>query len=645
MTFPKDFLTSSLTRMLKAASMALAFGLAACGGSGGGNNAGGAGSGSGNGEVIIGLTDAQGDFGTYAVDVVSLTLTKANGAVVETVPVQTRVDFAQYTDMTEFLTAASVPSGAYVKGTLTLDYRNADIWVENSTGELRKIETIVDRDGTPLETLTASVRLEGRNRLVIAPGLPAHMTLDFDLKATNAVTYDDAGEPVSITVEPYLLADLEMTQPKIHRVRGPLQRVDTTQNTFTVVMRPFHHRLDGDADPRFGLLTVHTGDETVFEINGQSYTGSAGIEAMAQVTPLSAIIAIGDLRPRQHRFEAREVYVGSDVPGGTRDVVHGTIIKRTTDPDAPQTELLTVKGATLIRSGGSIVFNNEIIVRVDDQTIVKKQLTADPQTIAALSVGQRVQIFGELTGDSTSPLTLDATGAGKTPEETGRVHMRFTDLAGTRIPPTDGAATVLSLNLQSINGRRTEIFDFTGTGTPSDTTPNPNDADPAHYEVNTGTLDVTGIADGAPVWVRGFVTPWQSAAPDFDATTVVDLSRIRAVMAVSWDPASLTPFEQADADGLIINLTGTGAFHHVRRGTILTELDSTSTPVIQGDSSGGVYLIRDGAVTQLFLDFSSFVEELNTRIDGNTAVRSIRAAGRFDDAAQTLTARHIIVQM
>ena len=55
-----------------------------------------------SGEVIIGLTDTPGDFTTYTVDVVSLTLTKANGAVVGTVPLSTRVDFAQYTEMTEF---------------------------------------------------------------------------------------------------------------------------------------------------------------------------------------------------------------------------------------------------------------------------------------------------------------------------------------------------------------------------------------------------------------------------------------------------------------------------------------------------------------------------------------------------------------
>ena len=121
------------------------------------------------GELTIGLTDAP---------VVSLTLTKANGAVVETVPVATRVDFAQYTEMTEFLTAATVPSGFYVKATLTLDYSNADIRVEDDNGDAVPVRVIQDEQGSAIGEMELSVRLEGLRALLIAPGIPAHLTLD-----------------------------------------------------------------------------------------------------------------------------------------------------------------------------------------------------------------------------------------------------------------------------------------------------------------------------------------------------------------------------------------------------------------------------------------------------------------------------------
>ncbi|MFH2098285.1 MAG: DUF4382 domain-containing protein, partial [Pseudomonadota bacterium] len=103
-----------------------------------------------NGQVIIGLTDAPGDFASYAVDVVSLTLTKMNGAVVHTLPLATRVDFAQYVDMTEFLTAATVPSGAYVAATMVLDYSAADIQVETPAGDIAPADQVVDADGNPV---------------------------------------------------------------------------------------------------------------------------------------------------------------------------------------------------------------------------------------------------------------------------------------------------------------------------------------------------------------------------------------------------------------------------------------------------------------------------------------------------------------
>ena len=54
--------------------------------------------------VFVAMTDADGDFLSYTVDVVSLKLKRPNGTVVETLPATTRIDFAQYVDLTEFLT-------------------------------------------------------------------------------------------------------------------------------------------------------------------------------------------------------------------------------------------------------------------------------------------------------------------------------------------------------------------------------------------------------------------------------------------------------------------------------------------------------------------------------------------------------------
>src|SRR5689334_13798684 len=82
--------------------------------SGGDSGAGSSGTGAAaTGQALVSITDAAGDFISYAVDVKSLTLTKQDGAVVETLPLTTRVNFSDYVELTEFFTAATIPSGIY----------------------------------------------------------------------------------------------------------------------------------------------------------------------------------------------------------------------------------------------------------------------------------------------------------------------------------------------------------------------------------------------------------------------------------------------------------------------------------------------------------------------------------------------------
>lgn len=126
---------------------------------------------SSTGELVVGLTDAESDFVKYEVDVVSLTLTKQNGEEIDTLPVVTRVDFAQYVEMTEFLTAATIPVGRYVEASLELEYSEADLQVEGNGGSAVPVDTdnIIDDTGATISRVTVSVQLQGKNALVIAP--------------------------------------------------------------------------------------------------------------------------------------------------------------------------------------------------------------------------------------------------------------------------------------------------------------------------------------------------------------------------------------------------------------------------------------------------------------------------------------------
>ncbi|HEY5604861.1 MAG TPA: metallophosphoesterase [Gammaproteobacteria bacterium] len=576
-------------------------------------------------ELLISLTDAPGGFSTYTVDVLSLTLTTASGAVVETLPLTTRVDFAQYADLSEFLTAATVPPARYVKAVMRLDYQNADIWVNNpSNQEPVKVDNFTDAQGNPIGILDVSVHLENRNSLVIIRGVPAFLTLDFNLDASNQVIFDELGEP-TLVVEPVLIADLDPERPKIHRVRGPLFEVDAANDRFEIVIHPFHHRLQ-HADQRFGKLPVAVDGNTIFDIDGQRYQGQAGLDALAAMPAFTATIAEGGFSVRAHRFYATQVYAGTSVPGGAMDVVSGNVTQRSGNT-------LTVQGATLIRSDGSVVFNDSVTVEVSENTVVRKFLSLSAHDIGAVSVGQKVTVFGALQASAPGmPLILDATSGDN------RVFMEMTVLRGFAVE----TAGPMVVDLQTISFRNIDLFDFTGTGIDA-----ANDADPANYEVDTGALNPGTIASGSPVAIGGFVAAFGQAPLDFTAQTVVDLSALPGVMVTNWDPAAETPFQSLSPGGMILNLSGVGMFHHLgRAGVRLDLLDLGLPPTIQPVTDElGLYVITQNATASLFTDFGLYAAALQTLIDAGNSVKSVTALGRYDDVTVTMTAERILTKI
>lgn len=580
---------------------------------------------SSTGGVVIGLTDAPGDFVTYQVEVTSLTLIKADKAVVETVPVKTRVDFAQYADLTEFLTAATVPSGTYTSVTMTLDYTNADIEVNDGAGGIVKVAAIQDAQGNPITSLNVSVVMADGKPVVVAPGVPANMTVDFNLAASNDV--DLSGSP-TLTVEPFVVADIDPAAPKSHRLRGMLNTVDLQLSSFQVILRPFYHQLTG-GDRQFGTLTVATDASTLYIIDGTSYQGANGLDALAAQTQFSAVVAIGDVDPSSHTFTATEVHAGSSVPGGALDAAIGTVIKRVGD-------VLTLKGATLVRSSGSVIFNSTETVQLATTTKVFQQLDASAHTIGDISVGQRVTVFGTLAPADTTK--LDASN--------GLVRMKLTTLRGTvaKFPKP------FTVDLQTIDWLKTAVFDFGGTGIDSS-----YDANPANYEIGTGSLDITNTPPSTPVKIIGFVAPYgqvdQTSTVDFNARTVVNLSAVRGLMAVNWYPPNANALGTLSTSGVTLNLSGTAKFHYMVRAGIATDLTTLgNSPTIQPPASGvGLFVIRDNMQNngqpQAFLTFTKFVDALTADLAGGEAVQRIAARGRFDDAQATLTSPLVYVHM
>ena len=448
------------------------------------------------GTAVVGLTDAPGDFLTYTVDVLSIKMVHANGTVVETLPLKTRVDFAQYTDMTEFLTAATVPLGAYKQAIVTLDYSNADIEVEDPDGNALKVTDIKDSQGNPVTTMQMQVQLD--KNVPVAIGLPRYIMFDFNLEQSNQVniTGDSTnGYSAAITVQPVLIATVDKQSPKQHRLRGPLKSVDVAAGTYDLYIRPYFRRMLKAADV-YGEFHVYTSSTTVFEIDGITYTGSDGLTVLANEPQYTAVVAIGKLLLNPLRFEADEVHAGTSVPGGTMDAVKGSVIARSGD-------LVTLRGATLIRNDGTAVFNDNVTLTLDNSTVVTKELAAGTHTIDEISVGQRITAFGTVTDSDMSHLQFSAAN--------GYVRMELSQVRGhvTTLPATAG--DYLVMNLTAINGRNPAIYDFTNT-----------QASASSYDINVGTLDLSGIAVSADVAARGFPTPFTNTSmDDFTAQTLI----------------------------------------------------------------------------------------------------------------------------
>jgi hypothetical protein len=123
------------------------------------------------GSVMIALTDADGDFLNYTVDVLSLKLETANGRIVETLPRKTRINFTDYVDLTELVTVATIPPATYVAGTIRLDYGEAEVFVEADGAAKQAVVT--DAAGNTLTQTELRIRLSNRDQLNVIKGRSA----------------------------------------------------------------------------------------------------------------------------------------------------------------------------------------------------------------------------------------------------------------------------------------------------------------------------------------------------------------------------------------------------------------------------------------------------------------------------------------
>jgi hypothetical protein len=629
---------SNLTRGLRGAARwllapALAILLAACGGGGGSPMTSSNGSSSSMGctasncgSAFMTITDATGDFTTYTVNVTSLQLTKADGTVVETLPRTTRVDFTQLVDLTEFFTAATIPTGEYVAVTMTLDFSAAatpDVEVEGTAGTSVPA-TLEDSEGNPLNgPVTLTVQLDSNHHLFIAPGIPARLALDFNLAASNEVS-DVTATSAVVEVEPVLIASVQPLDTKQIRVRGTLVSVDTT--SYTVDLEPFDSQSASSTQ-----VTVNTTAQTTYEINGTSYSGAAGMTAMQALAAGTLTVAFGTLSTTDGSFTAAQVRAGTSVQSASLDRLQGVVIQRTN----------TATGATLIVRNATLHMHTDQSDHFSPQDVTLTIGATTTFTVAGEpgampnstwpSIGSEITAFGTAGTDTSGNPTFDATEAGDL------VRLEITTLWGLQLPaPTIPGQVVL--NLQAIEGLQPSDFTFTGSG-----------SNPASYIVATGALPLAGVTASAPLRFFGLVQPFGSAPPDFNAQTLVNFAAVSATLEVGFGAGSTTGFTTVSMTDLVVNLAGSKT-HEIKIGP--QRIDLTTLPaspqIVPNPTGTDMFAILNWMSTMpggigLYDTYATFEPALSGDLTATTKVLRVFATGQYDQGSNTFTASQIAV--
>ena len=629
------------------------------------------------GTAMVTLTDMPGDFLSYMVNVVSLKLTRADGTKVETVPVTTTVDFAQLVNLSEVVSAQQVPAGNYTGVSLTLDFNGATIVIDNGAGGITvPAANIIDGATSsalvsPSSQVTLTLQLPSGEPLVIANGTVANLALDFNLAASNTVapspiTSSTLPSAVMVTVNPVLVASVTPDLSKPIRVRGPLVSVTNTssQTSYTIKVFPFFT----DADEGMGQVVVYTTTTTAFTINGTSYTGNAGLTALAALPTGTMTLALGTFDSTAKTFTAAQVFAGTSVPGAGLDSVEGTVVARSGDVLTVRHAFFepeegggiqggevmsavrganamsgsmgsTASGDTMSTDMGANDFGffGQVMVTVASTTMV----TEDGQTGAFgpqdISVGQHVQAFGKAGTDASGNRTLDASS--------GSVRLMVTRAWGQY---TSAAAGVVTMSLQALDGLPPSAFTFAGTGTTG------NDATASAYTVSVpAALPLPTLSAGFPIAFDGFVTPFGSAPPDFAAVTLVNFATANAHLHLEWmAPGPTAPFVSPLSTTNVMMTQATvqsAAQHVVFIGPVMEDPGSVSAGlsfVPNTSASNMLFAIGHGDDDfQVYTTFSDFITALTADLNGTTQLLRVEAVGPYDLSTGVLSVNFMAVEL
>ncbi len=575
-----------------------------------------------NGTPVLMLTsDAAGDFSAYSVGLYTITLTRSDGYVAYTQSSDEQVDLTHRVNISEMFGATGVPQGTYKSMTISLDYLAPIIYLKGQT----KPATVNNSSGTVNPgVVTETVKFSASHPLVIGLNQSIPLAINIDLAASSEINTSTN----TVTVKPFLAATVQPYQSLPLRARGQIVISKPSSGYFIENLRPFDDTYY--ADGNVGAVTVNASSSTYFNVNGVTYTGTAGLTALASLNPgivITAYGTLGSLSTITPALNATEVYAGTTAISPGNEALRGIVAARSGNT-------LTVMGAEYVcqegpcLSSSAFTYYPTATVTMGSGTIVSEDgVAASGLSPQSVSVGQRITALGVGTV-SGSALSLSTTA--------GQVRLQSTQLWGTLGSGALGSAT---LNLLEIGPFAPSDFNFTGTGSTSG-----SDANPASYAVNTGSFDASTLSANTLINVAGIVTPFGAAPPDFTASSVANMANGPSTLIVEWTSGTTTPFTTYSSSGLVVNLGNTAITSAIlRTGPQTVQLSSlaASPTIIAGCASGTCSGSSEYAIgsavngVQVYESATNFLDGVTNTLNGTNNVFKLVAIGTYDASTNT----------
>jgi len=668
------------------------------------------------GTPVTTMASSTGGFSTYRVYIDYITLTRNDGFVAYLLATPEQVDLASLTDHTELLTAGPVPTGTYTQATIAFDYGatagppwspllavnyNGTSAIVNVGGtNAQSVPYLANMSGSNIagQVLPITVNFDPKNPLNITDAQSTGLAFKVDLEAssivdtTNLANKSDTSPVVYVNPVVTVSSTLDTSMPV--RWRGVMVVVNPQQNNLIMNTHPFNDQLY-----TLGAVTVQTTAQTYFNVNGTTYTGSGGLNALNALPNTSqgqnVIAAYGTIGSLTNvgvtpTFNATTVLGGTSLESTVQEHITGVV--GAVGSCGSGCSSLTIRGATLIppdyyifnftdyppcaACNGYPQFFDQATVLIDSTTIVSKDGVAEsglgPQSV---SVGQNIDVAGQANIDSNNNLSLDARLSAGTAAysgaavPTGQVRLLETPLWGTL---NSGSATSASIDLLQLGPFIASTFDFTGTGSTAATA--------ATYMVNTSAAntDLTQTAASSLLYMTGYPNTFGSAPPDFNASTVTQPAQQELILewwASSTAGATPTTAEPAPFTNITAGASGPGTAvlvpnpnsSHLSRGIIRTGPMTTClilpaankatacTPTIANAAPVAIPTISTANATTplqlvvgnltndvfVYSDMPSLQTEIATLSGQTNYFAKLVALGTYDAASNTFNATRI----